>query len=139
MITTQRSSIHSKDSTTAGFITRERYDYNEIVFTTGGDCIITYTPQINSPVVAMELTNEQLNKVQGMQGLEEYMKRAILIFAFDIKNHTNFFRQNAEQLAHDFPPQDGIWFTIFVFVFFFILLVFTLHIMVIVKEFFHIL
>ena len=96
-----------KEHAAVGFITRERYEYNEIVFTTGGDCIITYTPQINSPVVAMELTNEQLNKVQGIQGLEEYMKRAILIFAFNIKNHTNFFRLNAEQLAHDFPPQDG--------------------------------
>ena len=96
-----------KQQIATGIITKAKFEYDSIQFLKNGDTLITYTPQINSSAVTFDFTSEELNKVQGMDGLEDYMKYAILVFSFDQKNKTEFFKQNMKQVMKDYPKQKG--------------------------------
>ena len=66
------------------FMTQTKFAFKFGKLTRSGHCKVSWFDQLNDVSVIMELTDEELNCIQGMFGLLEYQKRAILIYAYDI-------------------------------------------------------
>ena len=90
------------------FMTKSGYAFKKGKITKKSRVLMSWEDQLNDVATIMALTDEELDNIEGMEGLPGYKKRAILLYAYDkTKKNSHELDKYINAIMGQFKKQRG--------------------------------